>query len=39
VSGMGLQREGNTGSLIIDFDVEFPAALSKEQIEALSAIL
>ena len=39
VSGMGLQREGNTGSLVIDFDVEFPAALSKEQIETLSTIL
>jgi DnaJ-class molecular chaperone len=36
---MGIQRANQSGNLIIDFQVEFPDALSREQIEKLSEIL
>jgi DnaJ-class molecular chaperone len=32
---MGVARENNVGNLIIEFDVEFPDALSQEQIDLL----
>lgn len=32
---MGIARENNTGNLIIEFDVEFPDTLSREQIDLL----
>lgn len=36
---MGMIRDGNTGNLIIEFDVEFPEKLSTEQVEKLRDIL
>jgi DnaJ-class molecular chaperone len=39
VAGLGMNRDGSTGHLIIEFDVEFPDVLSKEQIEAIDTIL
>jgi DnaJ-class molecular chaperone len=36
---MGMTRDGKTGNMIIDFDVEFPETLTKEQIDALNEIL
>jgi DnaJ-class molecular chaperone len=32
---MGIARENNTGNLIIEFDVDFPDTLSREQIDLL----
>ena len=39
VPQMGMVKDGNRGNLIIEFDIEFPATLTKEQIEALKTIL
>jgi DnaJ homolog subfamily B member 4 len=39
VPNLGMTREGNTGNMIIDFDIEFPESLTKEQIERLLEIL
>ena len=39
VPQMGMVKDGNRGNLIIEFDIEFPATLTKEQIEALKVIL
>jgi DnaJ homolog subfamily B member 4 len=39
VPQMGMVKDSNRGNLIIEFDVEFPATLTKEQIEALKTIL
>lgn len=39
VPQMGMVKDGNRGNLIIEFDVEFPVTLTKEQIEALKGIL
>jgi DnaJ-class molecular chaperone len=39
VQGMGMIRENNKGNMIIEFDVEFPESLTKEQIESLQNIL
>jgi len=39
VTGLGMMRENVVGNLIIEFDIEFPAALTSEQIEALIDIL
>lgn len=36
---MGLTREGHTGNLLINFQVEFPEKLSDEQIKSLKEIL
>ena len=36
---MGMNRENNTGSLIINFHVEFPNSISSEQIESLNQVL
>jgi len=36
---MGMQRDGDTGNLIIIFDVVYPKKFTKEQIEGLSKIL
>lgn len=36
---MGMIRDGKTGNLIIEFDVEYPDKLTIEQINALSEIL
>ena len=39
ISGLGLNRENNTGNLILEFGVEFPDSLTEEQIGVLSNIL
>jgi DnaJ-class molecular chaperone len=39
VPNMGMVREQNTGSLIIEFDIEFPSSLTEEAITKLSEIL
>jgi DnaJ-class molecular chaperone len=39
VPNLGMVREGNTGNMIIDFELEFPESLTKEQIENLLTIL
>lgn len=39
VPGLGMTRDKNVGSLIIEFDVKFPDTLTPEQIEALRQVL
>ena len=39
VPELGMVRDGRTGSLIIEFDVEFPDSLTVEQIGTLNAVL
>lgn len=39
IPNMGLQRETHRGSLVIQFEVEFPAALSAETIDKIREIL
>jgi DnaJ-class molecular chaperone len=39
IPGLGMIREGNTGSLIIEFNVVFPESLTEEQIQSLQTIL
>lgn len=39
VPQLGLQREGNTGNLIIEFDIQFPDSLTEEQMNKLEEIL
>jgi DnaJ homolog subfamily B member 4 len=39
VPQMGMVKDGTRGNLIIEFDIDFPATLTKEQIEALKGIL
>lgn len=39
VPNLGMTREGNTGNMIIDFEIEFPESLTKEQIESLTNLL
>lgn len=39
IPGMGMTRDGNTGNLIIDFEVQFPESLTQEQVASLSNIL
>lgn len=39
IPNMGFIREGNVGNLIIEFDVEYPEALTESQMESLINIL
>lgn len=39
VAGLGFTKDGNTGNLIIEFDVEFPDSLRSDQIDTLRNIL
>ena len=39
VPQMGMVREGNTGNMIVELDVEFPESLSAEQVKVLSEVL
>jgi DnaJ-class molecular chaperone len=39
VPNLGMTREGTVGNMIIDFEIEFPESLSKEQQDALILIL
>jgi DnaJ family protein B protein 4 len=39
IKNMGMIRDGNTGNLILDFEVVFPESLTQEQKEALLTIL
>jgi DnaJ-class molecular chaperone len=39
VQNMGMLRDGSTGNMIIEFDVEFPDVLTTEQITSLLTIL
>lgn len=39
IPNMGMVRNGNTGNLIIDFDIQFPDTLTPEQVEALATHL
>jgi DnaJ-class molecular chaperone len=39
VPNLGMNREESTGNMIIDFEIEFPDSLTKEQVETLSNIL
>jgi len=39
VPNLGMTREAATGNMIIDFEIEFPESLTKEQIDALTNIL
>jgi DnaJ-class molecular chaperone len=39
IPNMGMNRDTNTGNLIIDFEIHFPDTLTPEQITSLSTIL
>ena len=39
VPNLGMTREGSTGNMIIDFEIEFPESLTKEQMDRLLEIL
>lgn len=39
INGLGMNRENNTGNLIVEFEIEFPDTLSEEQREALRKII
>lgn len=39
IPGLGISKNGNTGNLIIEFQITFPGTLSKEQIDTLTQIL
>jgi DnaJ-class molecular chaperone len=39
IPNMGMNRNGNSGNLIIDFEIQFPDTLTPEQITGLSTIL
>ena len=39
INGLGFQRNGQNGNLIIEFSVKFPENLSAETIEQLKNIL
>ena len=39
IPSLGMIRENSTGNMIIEFTVEFPASLTKEQMDAISNIL
>jgi DnaJ-class molecular chaperone len=39
VPNMGMVRDGNSGNLIIEFELQFPDKLTNEQIEKLRDIL
>lgn len=39
ISGLGIERDTHKGNLIIQFDLQFPSILSKEQVKQLSDIL
>ena len=39
VNGLGLVKENQTGNLIIEFIVEFPNSLTKEQMDVLNSVL
>ena len=39
IKGLGFKRDGNVGNLIIDFNINYPEKLTKEQIEKLKEIL
>jgi DnaJ family protein B protein 4 len=39
ISNLGMQREGNSGNLIIEFSVVFPDTLTGEQMDTLAQIL
>ena len=39
VAGLGFSKDGNTGNLIIEFDVEFPDSLRSDQMEELKKVL
>ena len=39
VPNLGMNREESVGNMIIDFEIEFPDSLTKEQVETLSNIL
>jgi DnaJ-class molecular chaperone len=39
ISNLGMVRDGNTGVLIIEFDIVFPESLTDEQVKSLSEIL
>jgi len=38
IPNLGMTREGSTGNMIIDFEIEFPDSITKEQIESLLTI-
>ena len=39
ITGLGVNRNGQTGNLIIEFDIKFPGELTDEQKESLRNIL
>lgn len=39
IPNMGMMRDGNSGNLIIEFDIQFPDTLTPEQVDSLSSIL
>lgn len=39
IPGLGINRNGVVGNLVIEFDVKFPESLTKEQIDGLTNIL
>jgi len=39
VQGLGMNKQGQTGALIIEFIVDFPESVTKEQWEALNSVL
>lgn len=39
VGGLGMSRDGRTGNLIIEFEVEFPETLTSDQIASLESLL
>jgi DnaJ family protein B protein 4 len=39
VAGLGMNKQGQTGSLVIEFIVDFPESITKEQLEVLRTTL
>jgi DnaJ-class molecular chaperone len=39
IPGLGMNRDGNCGNLVIEFAVDFPESLTAEQIVGLGQIL
>ena len=39
IQGLGMSREGNTGNLIVDLEIDFPESLTESQVLTLSDVL
>ena len=39
IPNLGIEHQGKTGNLIIEFIIDFPVNLSEEQINAIASVL